>query len=187
MCKSYFSRFRETGGPGCTKRFIHTMDMFFIAVAKQVDDHANECSTRRDTSTCKPCFALIEYALQIDLPDEVTSHSVIVAMEEAANDYICFTNDIVSYNKEQSTGHDTHNVITVLMHARGLDLPKCCAIQRFDDHQDLDRQVAMYIEGLQNCMVGALHWHFGSSRYSGQDGHAVKRDQIIKLLPKCPL
>src|SRR6267154_3189016 len=36
----YFGRFRQTGGPGCTERFIHTMDLFFIAVAKQANDRA---------------------------------------------------------------------------------------------------------------------------------------------------
>jgi hypothetical protein len=87
------------------------------------------------------------------------------------------------------------------MHARGLDLQgavdcagQMCkeAIQRFEfNHtilpsweEEIDRQVAIYIEGLQNCMVGSLHWHLDSARYSGKDGHAVKQDRIVKLLPK---
>ncbi|KAG1868687.1 hypothetical protein F4604DRAFT_903939 [Suillus subluteus] len=34
--QSYFRRFRQTSGPGCTGRFIRTIDLFFIAV----DDRA---------------------------------------------------------------------------------------------------------------------------------------------------
>ena len=98
--RRFFSRFIQTGGPGCTKRFIHTMDLFFIAVVKQADDRANGripdlesyITVRRDTSGCKPCFALIEYAARIDLPDEIMSHPVIMAMEESTNDLVTWSN-----------------------------------------------------------------------------------------------
>ena len=76
------------------------MDLFFIAVAKQADDRAkgripdleSYITVRRDTSGCKPCFALIEYAARIDLPDEVMSHPVIMAMEESTNDLVTWSN-----------------------------------------------------------------------------------------------
>jgi hypothetical protein len=78
------------------------MDLFFVAVAKQADDrvkgHVPDLESfiamRRDTSCCKPAFALIEYAACIDLPDEVVSHPVIVAMEEATNDLVTWSNVI---------------------------------------------------------------------------------------------
>ncbi|KAG2031237.1 isoprenoid synthase domain-containing protein [Suillus americanus] len=211
MCKSYFSRFMQTGGPGCTERFIQTMDLFFIAAAKQADDRAkgripdleSYITLRRDTSACKPCFALIEYAALIDLPDKVMSHPAIMAMEEATNDLVTWSNDIFSYNVEQSR-HDTHNMIAVLMREQGLNVQgavdyvgRLCrsSIQRFKDNRDilpswgeeLDMQVAIYIEGLQNWIVGSLHWSFDSTRYFGKNGHTIKRDRIIKLLPKRPL
>jgi hypothetical protein len=31
----FFNRFRETSDPGCPERYIHTMDFFFIAGAKE--------------------------------------------------------------------------------------------------------------------------------------------------------
>jgi hypothetical protein len=211
MCKSYFSRFIQTGGPGCTERFIHTMDLFFIAATKEADDRAtgraidleSYIAIRRDTSGCKPCFALIEYAALIDLPDKVMSHPVIMAMEEASNDLVTWSNDIFSYNKEQSR-HDTNNMISVLMREEGLNLQdavdyvgRLCkgTIQRFEDNrnilpswgEELDRQVAIYIDGLQNWIVGSLHWSFDSTRYFGKNGHTIKQDRIVKLLPKRPL
>ncbi|KAG1732159.1 isoprenoid synthase domain-containing protein [Suillus lakei] len=211
MCKSFFSRFRETGGPGCTERLIHTMDLFFIAAAQEVDDRAKGrvfnleyyISLRRDISGCKPFFALIEYAAQINLPDEVTSHPVIAAMEEATNDYVSWSNDILSYNVEQSC-HSTHNMVAVLMCEQRMSLQdavdysyQLCkgTIQRFEDNrailpswgEEVDKQVAIYIQGMQDWMAGSLHWSFNSTRYLGSDGHTVKRDRIINLLPKMPL
>lgn len=90
---------------------------------------------RRDTSGCKPVFDLIEYAMDIDLPDFVISHPIIKALNQGANDLVtvCFpstteqalpncplqwSNDIFSYNKEQALG-DTHNVCYVCFY--------CCA------------------------------------------------------------
>ncbi|KAG1886736.1 isoprenoid synthase domain-containing protein [Suillus subluteus] len=211
MCKSLFSRFRETGGPGCTERSIHAMDLFFIAGAKEVDNRAKKhihdlesyITFRRDTSGCKFCFVLIEYAAQIDLPDEVMSHPIMMAVEDAANDHISWSNDIFSYNVEQSR-HDTHSLIAVLMRERGLDLQgavdysgQMCkiAMQRFEDNRailpswgtEVDRQVAIYVQGLQDWIVANLHWSFESTHYFGKDGQAVKQDGIIKLLPKRPL
>ncbi|KAG1725836.1 isoprenoid synthase domain-containing protein [Suillus lakei] len=211
LCKSYFGRFKVTGGPGCTKRFIHAMDLFFIAVTQQLDDYAegrtldlqSYITMRRDTSCCKPSFALAEYAAQIDLPDEVVSHPVIMAMEEATNDHISWVNDLLSFNKEQSR-HDMHNIVPVLMLEQGLDLQgavDCAsrlvagAVKRFEDNrailplwgEEIDRQVALYVEGMQNWMVGSLHWHCGCLRYAGEDGHVMTQDPTMKLLPKTAL
>ncbi|KAG2073063.1 terpene synthase, partial [Suillus decipiens] len=210
MCKSFFNRFRETAGPGCTERFIHGSELFFTAVAKQVDDRAkgnvynleSYITLRRNISGLKICFPLIEFVARIDLPNEVMSHPVVMALEVAANDHVAWSNDILSYKKEESRGDaHWHNIVAVLMHDRGLDLQSAIdyagqmckdAIQRFDSNRDIlpswgeevDRQVVIYIEGLQNWMVGSLHWHFDSPRYFGKDRHAVKRDRVVKLLPK---
>ncbi|OJA14363.1 hypothetical protein AZE42_04965 [Rhizopogon vesiculosus] len=210
MCKSYLSRFRESAVPGCTERFIHRMDLFFMAVVQEVDERAkgrahdleSYIALRRNTSCDLPCFALIEYAAQINLPDEVMSHPVIMAMEEAVNDLVAWSNDMFSYNVEQSRG-DTHNIIMVIMHEHGLDLQgamEYCGglckdtIQRFEDNRaivpswgkEIDEQVVIYVGGLQDWIVGSLHWSFDSTRYFGKDGHIVKQDRIIKLLLKRP-
>lgn len=207
MCKSIFSRFRETAGPGCTKRFLHGIELFFVAVAKQVYDRAkgnmydvqSYITMRRDLIAPTMSYSLIEFVAQIDLPDEVMSHPVVKALEDAATDHIAWANDILSYNKEQSRGSAPwENIVAVIMNDQGLDLQaaidyvnQMCkrAIQRFESNrailpswgENVDRQVAVYIEGLQNWMVGSLHWHFNSLRY------AIDQDRVVKLLPKRPL
>ncbi|KAG2031494.1 isoprenoid synthase domain-containing protein [Suillus americanus] len=212
MYKSIFSRFRETAGPRCTERFIHGSDSYFTAVAKQVDDRAkgnmydlqSYINTRRDLVAMKLCLPFVEFVAGIDLSDEVVSHPVVKAMEEATNDHIAWANDILSYNKEQARGGAPwENIVAVLMHDRGLDLQgaidyadKMCkdAIQRFESNraslpswgEEVDRQMAIYVEGMQNWMVGSLHWHLGCVRFSGEDRLALKQDRIVKLLPKGP-
>ncbi|KAG2081473.1 isoprenoid synthase domain-containing protein [Suillus cothurnatus] len=211
MCKSYFGRFRETGGPGCTERFIHTMDLWFISAAKEWTTAPRDISMmlnltielRRDLSGCKSCFALIEFANQIDLPEEVVSHPVIKALEEATNDFVSWSNDIFSYNMEQSH-HSTHNLVAVLMIDQGLNLQdavdyctRLCniSLQRFEENrailpswgEEVDKDVATYVKGLQNWITGPLQWSFVTARYFGKDAHTVKRDRIVKLYPKRPL
>ncbi len=76
------------------------MDLFFQAIAQQARDRARGdvpaleeyIALRWDTSGCKPCFALIEYAAGIDLPEEVISHPTIRALEEATNSFVTWSN-----------------------------------------------------------------------------------------------
>ena len=48
----------------------------------------------------------------------------------------------------------------------------------------INRDVAGYVQGLQNWIVGALHWSFMSTRYFGSEGAHVKKHRYVKLLPK---
>jgi hypothetical protein len=76
------------------------MDLFFKAVTVQARDRAagfvpdleDYIVVRRDTSGCKPCWALIEYASGLDLPDEVMEHPIIQSMDEATNDLVTWSN-----------------------------------------------------------------------------------------------
>ena len=76
------------------------MDLFFKAITIQARDRAAETipdledyiAVRRDTSGCKSCWVLIEYASGLDLPDEVIEHPVIQSLGEAANDLVAWSN-----------------------------------------------------------------------------------------------
>ena len=114
--------------------------------------------------------------------------------------FSCIIQDIFSYNVEQSKG-DTHNMIPVVMNQHGLDLQsavdfvgKMCkdAIDRFvDDRAQLpswgpkiDRDVAVYVDGLASWIVGSLHWSFETERYFGTKGRQVKATRVVDLLPR---
>ena len=48
----------------------------------------------------------------------------------------------------------------------------------------VDADVAGYVQGLQDWIVGSLHWSFMSKRYFGDEGAEVKKHRTVKLLPK---
>jgi alpha-muurolene/germacrene-A/gamma-muurolene synthase len=50
--------------------------------------------------------------------------------------------------------------------------------------EQLDRDVRTYIQGLQDWIVGSLHWSFMTERYFGKDGDLVKKTRIVKLLER---
>ena len=76
------------------------MDLFFKAITIQarnrtsgiIPDLEDYIVLRRDTSACKPCWALVEYANGLDLSDEVLEHPIIQSLDEAANDVITWSN-----------------------------------------------------------------------------------------------
>ncbi|KAF9022344.1 terpenoid synthase [Hymenopellis radicata] len=208
MTKDYWRRIIQTASPGTQQRFIETFDFFFQSITEQardrqagmIPDLESYIALRRDTSGCKTSFVLIEYAYNLDIPDEVMDHPLIRSLGEATNDLVTWSNDIFSYNVEQSKG-DTHNMIPVVMKQQGLDLQaavdfvgELCAqsIDRFHDDRaqlpswgpEIDRDVAIYVQGLADWIVGSLHWSFESERYFGKTGREVKKSRVVNLLPR---
>ena len=50
--------------------------------------------------------------------------------------------------------------------------------------KEIDRDVELYVQGLQDWIVGSLHWSFATKRYFGTEGESVKRHRTIQLLPR---
>ncbi|KDR73677.1 hypothetical protein GALMADRAFT_72397 [Galerina marginata CBS 339.88] len=207
LARDFWARCIPDCGPGAQARFKETFELFFEAVSIEarardegvIPDLESYIDVRRDTSGCKPCWALIEYALGIDLPDFVVDHPVIQALAQEANDLVTWSNDIFSYNVEQSRG-DTHNMIIILMKYHGLTLQGAvdyvgdlCAqtIDAFSENKrklpswgaEIDDVVVQYVQGLQDWIVGSLHWSFRTHRYFGAQGAEVKKHRLVKLLP----
>lgn len=207
MTRCFYRRILKTASPGACQRFVETLELFFQAINEQATYRANNfipglesyIALRRDTSGCKPCWALVEYASDLDIPDEVMNHPLILSLGEATNDLVTWSNDIFSYNVEQSKGH-THNMIDVIMNERGMDLQSAfnfvgdlCkqSIDRFIECRGklpswgpkIDRDVAIYVEGLADWIVGSLHWSFDTERYFGKRGREVKKTRVLRLLP----
>ncbi len=117
MIFSYWRRLIQTASPGTQQRFIETFDFFFQSVTEQAHDRQagaipdleSYIALRRDTSGsfisrsepssvltllagCKTSFVLIEYAYNLDIPDEVMDHDLIRGLGEAANDLVTWSN-----------------------------------------------------------------------------------------------
>nr|GAT50561.1 predicted protein [Mycena chlorophos] len=210
LARDFWGRAIETYGPGWQGRFKETFEMFFEAVNVQakwrddgiVPDLETYIAIRRDTSGCKPCWALVEYGLDIDLPDYVAEDPVIMALNESTNDLVTWSNDIFSYNVEQSRG-DTHNMIVILMKYHGHTLQSAVdyvgelcrlTIDAFQENRfkvpswgpEVDDMVQRYIGGLEAWIVGSLHWSFMTERYFAKGGAEVKKSRFVGLLPVNP-
>lgn len=54
----------------------------------------------------------------------------------------------------------------------------------FDNGGQIDRDVAQYVKGLEDWIVGSLHWSFESERYFSKEGRVIKKTRTVNLLPK---
>ncbi|KAJ6494348.1 isoprenoid synthase domain-containing protein [Mycena sanguinolenta] len=206
MSKDICKRIEQTSTPGVYDRFVETFDLFLQSVHDQaihrttgvIPSLEEYITLRRDTSGCKPCWAIIEYANNLDIPNNVMEHPVLCGLGEAANDLVAWSNDVFSYSVEQSKG-DTHNMVIVVMHHKALDLPGAVtfvgdlckeAIARFmslktrlpswDD--EIDRHVSRYVQGLEDWMSGILYWSFETERYFGKAVKSVKASRTVRLV-----
>ncbi|KAJ7355856.1 terpenoid synthase [Mycena albidolilacea] len=208
LARDFWARCIPDAAPGAQARFKETLAMFFEAVNIQTHMRDTECipdlesyiALRRDTSGCKPCWALIEYALDIDLPDFVFDDPVIMALNQSTNDLVTWSNDIFSYNVEQSRG-DTHNMITILTKYHGHSLQSAIdyvgelcrlTIDTFQRDRasipsywgpEIQAMVERYVQGLESWIVGSLHWSFMTERYFGKSAADVKKKRFVALLP----
>ncbi|KAH9943692.1 isoprenoid synthase domain-containing protein [Amylocystis lapponica] len=207
ITRDFWLRMLKSIGPNAKKRFIDTMDLYFQAIMQQASDRASGSvpdlesyvPLRRDTSGCKTGFVLVEYACHIDLPNEVVEHPVMAEIMNATNDNISWSNDILSYNREQSRG-DSHNLIPVIMNSLGLDLQSAIyyagelcnkTIDRFLAGKaalpswgpEVDAQVALYMQGLEDWISGNGDWSFVTKRYFGEAGPEVRKSLQVELLP----
>lgn len=204
---SFWERACETASEGTQRRFIETTQLYVDAICRQVVNRRHDeiptietfVKLRRDTSAVKLVFALVEYSLNLDLPDEVFEDPMIQSLEEGANDILTWANDMYSFNVEQSKG-DTQNLVVIAMNELGLDVQGAVDYvgdmirQRIDQYvmekhcvpswgEEVDAQVAKYVEGLEDWVIGVLHWSFDSERYFGAEHERIKRDRIVTLLP----
>jgi Terpene synthase family 2, C-terminal metal binding len=97
---SFWKRFIKTSSPGAQQRFMSTMDQWFHSITIEginrkdgtIPDLETYIMERRNSTACKPSWALIEYANNLDIPDNVMEHGIIRNLEDAANDVIAWFN-----------------------------------------------------------------------------------------------
>lgn len=165
--RSFKKRLTRLAKPTCFRRFLQHCEDYIEAISKeaeyreagQVLDMASFEDLRRENSAIRLCFGLFEYALGIDLPDEVFTDSTFMCLYWAAADMVCWSNvsvqkpdlinsscspcqDVYSYDMEHSKGLGGNNIITVLQRARGIDLQTASDI------------VGGYFENLMDLFVG---------------------------------
>ncbi|KAF8674684.1 hypothetical protein RHS04_07276 [Rhizoctonia solani] len=206
MLHSYFNRMREDGSEATIRHFIDAVDFYTKAVYQQKVNRSDDrtpsideyIQLRRDTSAMKIAWAVLEYSLCMDLPDEVVNHPVVKELADAGNDILTWANDIYSFPIEFARG-DTHNFVCVAMEHKRLDLNGAIEFvnkltrQRLDDYvaakaqlpsfgPGLDEQVAQYLKGIEYCVQGFIEWTFLTPRYFGNEALHVKETGVVNLM-----
>ncbi|KAJ7757412.1 isoprenoid synthase domain-containing protein [Mycena olivaceomarginata] len=205
LFRIYFKRLALTTSKDTQDRFMHSLEAFFEGLEKQAKDRLvgkvpsfeTYIDLRRDTSGCRPCFVLIEYANNLRLPSRIMKDAIIQQLGDYANDLVAWSNDLLSF-KVETKRKDTHNIVCVMMHEHGIDLQlavnmvgKLCS-DRMEDFirlraqlpswgPTIDGMVRVYVDGLQDWMVGSLHWSFKTERYFGESSKAVLETLKVEL------
>src|SRR4029079_16704561 len=84
---------------------------------RAVPDEAAYLALRPAAGAGPSFFALIEPLEGIRLSPAVRSHPGVTRLARLAGDIICWTNDLLSYEKEHAHG-DFHNLVMVYQHQR---------------------------------------------------------------------
>ncbi|THG95230.1 hypothetical protein EW026_g6387 [Hermanssonia centrifuga] len=209
MTKEFRNRFLKYAGPACHRRFIGHCKAYVEAVAQEAElrergevlDMVAFETLRRENSAIRLCFGLFEFALGVDIPDEVFEDPAFMNLYWAATDMICWTNDAYSYKMEHAHGLTGNNIITVMMKDKHMDLQTAFdqagahfgkLMHRFVEGKKqlpswdmpVDTAVNAYIKAMEHWVVGNLEWSFETQRYFGSCHAEIKRTLLVRLQPQ---
>ena len=108
---------------------------------------------------------------------------------------------MASYNKEQATGDDRHNILTIAMNefSFGLEEAQAWVVNLHADLEkqfleamrhvpswgpDIDGQIQLYLDGVGNWVRASDCWNFESGRYFGGKGLDIQKIRQVPLLQK---
>ncbi|KAL1938232.1 hypothetical protein VTO73DRAFT_11876 [Trametes versicolor] len=171
---------------------------------------------RRFTIGTRPCYALA--MLKVDLPLEVSELPILRNLSDYITDIVFLDNvwhqlsatlalltyrpqDLVSYPKEFAVGDLMHNIITLVMNEKHLDLDAAVAwlaaehAKRVDgflallpeasslsfDSNQVNQALSCYLDHVINWARGCGCWYFECGRYFGEDGLKVATEGIVEL------
>nr|WES10307.1 microbial terpene synthase-like protein 6 [Dryopteris fragrans] len=197
--RKLWAEMRREMTPGLRHRFVSTMEDYLHAIKVQatfrklhrLPDMQAYLEIRRQASFILPCIALLEYALGIELEEEVYNNPLVEKFRYLALDYIFLCNDLISCKAEIGVG-DYFNMPSIAYNSCSI-ANKEWRFQDAIDHvanmiKDLDGQcvsmlsviqessaspslhhnmsfVNTYIVALCSCMSGCLAWFLETARY----------------------
>ena len=126
----------------------------------------------------------------------VRTEFITISFPTAINNHF---QDILSYNSEQSRG-ETYSIVVIVMKTYNLGLQAAVdhvadmcreTLDSYCEYKtklpswtpQIDRDVAEYIQGLDDWISGSFHWAFITERYFGVQNDHIRKTGIIELLP----
>jgi hypothetical protein len=180
------------------RRYTTAMKQYCAGTLAQVQQttlpglsHANEVLLRRRQSVCVlPLFALIEFAHDINLPDEIYEKSAMEEIRALGIDTTVLHNDLISYHKEESEGVP-HNIIAAYRESGktaqeavdlvGADIERRSSLleRAIEEVSSWDspwqNESMRYVQGVRDVIRANLYWSFHSDRF-------LSDEQKIRLL-----
>jgi len=210
ITRQFWLRAMKIASGPAQRRFIASFAAYVYAVVDEASDRtrghirgfADFLELRRLTTAACPSFLSAE--LGLDIPDEVMAHPELESLRSLAVDSTVLTNDLYSYNNEQAAGHGGHNIITVVMNEKDVDLDGALnwvgayhegVLSRFQAQRhmlpswgaDMDSVVDSYVERLAYWIRGHDCWSLESGRYFGSKGLEIQKHRLVMLLPRVEL
>ncbi|MGY0231773.1 terpene synthase family protein [Longispora urticae] len=168
----------------------------------RVPDPVDYVEMRRATFGSDLTMGLARIAHGNLVPAGIYDNRVMRQLDNSAQDYACFVNDVFSYQKEIQYEGEVHNLVYVMQNFLGCDRERARDVVNnlmtermlqfehivevelpamFDDLDlsgDVRAVLTTYAEELKDWMAGILEWHRSVDRYrpewlAGQHGGAV--------------
>jgi Terpene synthase family 2, C-terminal metal binding len=178
-----------TMSPALADRFRRHADAYCASYATPLACARNESAPelsqyvalRRDSGAVETCLDLVERGARTKLPPSVALSPQTRALRRAANDVICWTNDLASLAKEVESG-ELNNLVAVLRDATGMDWRSAEEVAcRMVDSRTREfaelcehwtagphpQARAAFAEGVADWIAGSFQWHCLSPRYVG--------------------
>ncbi|EFJ36061.1 hypothetical protein SELMODRAFT_404489 [Selaginella moellendorffii] len=156
---------------------------------------------RRASAAASSLVVLLEYALNMELPDSLLNNPKFQRLQMCAMDFGGWTNDIGSFRMEYMQGSYEHSLPWVICVNRGCSFQEamfeaCDMISAMNDEfmelyseisewpEVKELQLTPYLDTLGAHMVGNMHWTWSTERYHGRNWSPPKQYHgVVRMLP----
>ncbi|OSD03851.1 terpenoid synthase [Trametes coccinea BRFM310] len=205
MLQDIWRQYRSTASTGACNRFARAVESWMRSQVEQARNRSTDeipsvedfIVLRRRTIGGPIVEAMVEYSLDLQIPEHVWEHPVLQEMSKAMIDIMTWPNDLCSFNKEQADG-DFQNLVFCIMVERGTDLQNAVDIltdmlaQRVADYvryksqlpsfgSEVDSELARYNKALEQYTQGTIVWYYQSPRYFRGQEVLGKREIVVPV------
>jgi 5-epi-alpha-selinene synthase len=157
--------------------------------ARAVPAHHTYVRMRPHSGAMYTAFDLYTITDELQLPAHVMEHDAIQELRRAAANIICWSNDILSCERELTKG-DVHNLVIIIAHHERQPLQRAIyeaaelhnrEVQRFIElgrslpsfSEELDRETQRFVDLLELWISANLSWSLECRRYRPSSNFSV--------------
>ncbi|KAK8023454.1 terpene synthase [Apiospora marii] len=182
---SFYQQFARNCSPiplvGVLGRYVEAMKSYSTGCLQHVADFTADqtptilemVKTRRMSIGVFPMYPLIEFAYDLNLPDEVFLDPTVQKLENLGAEFVMLMNDILSYPKEESEDCPFNTVAVCRMNGasaqQAFDEIASMVDARFSAWDEaakalpswgaeVDAQLHQYVQGIQNIVQANISW-----------------------------